>query len=105
MLCGFLSGQVLVLCTSHFELHDLAVLQVTQSKATRRGDEDVEHRPAQAEPTCLTWEAANHLRSPTDFLERSLQQVRGAEPLAWAGKVRQVRAQRRQDLRQAGRGT
>ena len=57
------------------ELDDLAVLQVTESESTRACNEDVEHRPAQAEATRLSRETSDHFRPPPDLLERSLQQV------------------------------
>jgi hypothetical protein len=85
------------------ELDDLAILELGQAEATSAGEEQVEHRPAQAQAARLAGEAPDDLGAPPHLLERALQQVRGAEAAAQARQVLEVDAQRRQILGQAGR--
>jgi hypothetical protein len=40
------------------------------------GDDEVEHRPGEREAAALAGEPADHLGSPLDLAERSLEQVR-----------------------------
>jgi len=49
-------------------------------------------------------EAAHHLGAPLDFLQRQLQQLGRAEPLAEPEGIGQVDGQRRQVVRETGRG-
>jgi hypothetical protein len=74
-------------------LDDLAGLEVGQAKAASAPDEEVQHRPAQAEAARLTGKAADDLGAPTDLFERALQQVRRAEALAQARERLEVDAQ------------
>jgi hypothetical protein len=50
----------------------------------------------------LAGEPADHLRPPLDLLQRPLQQVRRAQPLAKAQRVGEVNAERRQVVGEAG---
>jgi hypothetical protein len=69
MLCGLLSGEIRLLSAGNFQLYDLAILQIAQPQPARRGDNDIEYRPAQTEATRLTWKASDDLRAPADLFE------------------------------------
>ncbi len=65
--------------------------------------EQVQHRPAHTQAAGFSRKAADHFRPPPHFLQRTLQQIRGPEPLAQAWEVVQMDAQGRQVLGEAGR--
>src|SRR5262249_18249394 len=83
-------------------LRQLSVLQGGECESASAGDEQVEHCPAQAQAARLAREPADHLRPPLALLERALQQVRRAQPLAEAQRVREVHTEGRQILGEAG---
>jgi len=82
---------------------NLLVLQIAHAKSSGPGQEQIEHRPTHTQAAGLSGEAADHFRPPPHFLQRTLQQIRGPEPLAQAWEVVQMDAQGRQVLGEAGR--
>jgi hypothetical protein len=64
-----LSGETFAVGAGHSQLENLAIFQVAQSQAAGPSDEDLEHGPAQAEATGLTWKPTDYLSSPTNFFE------------------------------------
>ena len=58
------------------QLHEMLAIEISETKAMRRVDDQVEHRPAQAQATGFSRETPNHLRPAPDFFKGSLQEVR-----------------------------
>src|SRR5215831_13847936 len=73
-LCGQRLGRLGHANRTH--LRQLSTLQSGQSEPASAGDEQVQHRPAEAQATGLAWEPADHFDAPLDLLWRPLQQVR-----------------------------
>ena len=58
------------------QLHDLLSIKIGEPQAMCRVDDQVEHRPAQAQATGFSGETTNHLRPAPDFFKGSFQEVR-----------------------------
>src|SRR5438270_12337464 len=86
------------------QLEDLAVLKVGESQAMGACQEQVQHRPAQAQTTGLTREPTNDFGPTANLLQGTFQQIRRSQPLAQTGQVLEVDTQRWQIIGQAGRG-
>ena len=76
------------------------MLETGEGEATASGDDQVHHRPAEAETAGLAGEAADHLSPPLDLAQGAFEQVGGAQ----LGRLAEVDAERRQILRQGSRG-
>jgi hypothetical protein len=68
------------------ELGEVLTIQIGEAETVRGVDIEVEHRPAQAQAARLSRKTTDDLGPTADFFERSLEQVRRAEPLAEARK-------------------
>src|SRR5438270_1639689 len=86
------------------QLEDLAVLKVGESQAMGACQEQVQHRPAQAQTTGLTREPTNDFGPTANLLQGTFREIRRSQPLAQTGQVLEVDTQRWQIIGQAGRG-
>src|SRR5207244_1608468 len=84
------------------ERREVVALQVGEAEAAGAADDQVAHRPTQAEAARLAGEPADDLGPTAHLLQRAFEQVRRAQPRTRAWREPEVHVQGWEVLGQAG---